>query len=150
MGNSCATSNVTSLYNIQQYVTLAKVHPHGEAIQPPRFTCSSPKKLTCTHCSLVICCRMHPRLFVSIGLGCNVFCTPLCLFCKMPTCQRKTKTAGRKMLRCLIAPHRALTWVASLFFITSGGANTSAASRPPAPVNHLAFLSLPLMSNHLN
>ena len=49
------------------------------------------------------------------------------------TCHKKTKTAGRKMLRCRTAPHKASTCEYSLFFITSGGAKISAASRPPAP-----------------
>ena len=48
------------------------------------------------------------------------------------TCHRKTKTAGRKILRCRTAPHKASTCEYSLFFITSGGAKISAASRPPA------------------
>lgn len=48
------------------------------------------------------------------------------------TCHKKTKTAGRKMLRCRTAPHRALTCEYSLFFIISGGAKMPAASKPPA------------------
>ena len=50
------------------------------------------------------------------------------------TCHRKTKTAGRKMLRCRTAPHRALTCEYSRFFITLGGAKMSVASKPPARV----------------